>query len=64
VALALFAAFTACSMALLSTGFAATLSSRRVASSFERIAPVLGVASLAFGIWYALGAVSLVPYYF
>ena len=64
VALALFAAFTALSMALLSSGFALTLSSRRVAGSFERIAPVLGFASLAFGVWYALGAVSLVPYYF
>jgi len=64
VALALFAAFTALSMALLSSGFALTLSSRRVAGSFERIAPVLGFASLASGVWYALGAVSLVPYYF
>ena len=64
VALALFAAFTAFSMALLSSGFALTLSSRPVAASFERIAPVLGLASLAFGVWYALGASSLVPYYF
>jgi high-affinity nickel permease len=63
-ALALFALFTALSMALLSTGLGLTLSSRPVARSFERIAPVFGVASLAFGAWYALGALSLVPYYF
>jgi high-affinity nickel permease len=63
-ALALFAACTAISMTLLSTGFGRTLSSRVIARSFERVAPVLGLASLAFGVWYALGAVSLVPYYF
>jgi hypothetical protein len=28
-----------------------------------RLAPALGVMSLAFGIWYALGALSLTPYY-
>ena len=64
VTLALFALFTALSMAALSSGFGLTLSSRPVARSFERIAPVLGVASLVFGAWYALGALSLVPYYF
>src|SRR2546421_8062226 len=63
-ALALFAACTAISMTLLSTGFGRTLSNRLIARSFERVAPVLGLASLAFGVWYALGAVSLVPYYF
>jgi ABC-type nickel/cobalt efflux system permease component RcnA len=64
VALALFAMFTAVSMALVSTGFGLTLSTRAAARSFERIAPVLGVASLVFGVWYTLGAQSLVPYYF
>ncbi len=63
-ALALFAVCTAISMTALSSGFGLTLSSRPVARSFERLAPLLGLASLAFGIWYALGAVSLVPYYF
>jgi hypothetical protein len=28
------------------------------------MAPALGSASLAFGIWYALGAQGLVPYAF
>jgi hypothetical protein len=63
-ALALFAACTALSMALLSTGFGATLSVRRVRDCFDVVAPVLGVLSLAFGIWYALGAGGLVPYAF
>jgi hypothetical protein len=64
VALALFAFFTAVSMALLSTGFGLTLGTVRVRHSFQRIAPTLGVASLAFGVWYALGAQGLVPYLF
>jgi high-affinity nickel permease len=57
-ALALFALFTAVSMALLSTGFGMTLSTRRARASFHRIAPALGAVSLLFGVWYALGAVS------
>ena len=64
VALALFAFFTAVSMALLSSGFGLALSSARVRNSFHRLAPALGGASLAFGIWYALGALTLAPYYF
>jgi ABC-type nickel/cobalt efflux system permease component RcnA len=63
-ALGLFAFCTAVSMALLSTGFGLTLSSARVRGSFNRLAPVLGVASLAFGVWYALGALAVTPYYF
>jgi hypothetical protein len=51
-------------MALLSTGFGLTLGTARVRRSFQRIAPTLGVASLAFGVWYALGAQGLVPYLF
>src|SRR5207253_2978270 len=47
-ALALFAFFTAVSMAILSTGFGVTLSSAPIRASFHRIAPVLGVLSLAF----------------
>ena len=64
LAMGLFAAFTAVSMAVASIGFGATLSSTRVHRSFHRIAPVIGVASLAFGAWYALGALELAPYYF
>jgi high-affinity nickel permease len=64
IALALFAFFTATSMAVLSTGFGLTLSSGPAQRSFARLAPVLGVTSFVFGVWYALGAQNLLPYYF
>ncbi len=63
-AMALFAAFTAVSMAIASLGLGATLSSARAQRSLHRLAPTLGLASLAFGAWYALGALELAPYYF
>src|ERR671935_682449 len=63
-ALALFAFCTALSMALLSTGWGAALGSRPVRRCFHRIAPALGAASLAFGVWYALSAQGVVPYVF
>jgi high-affinity nickel permease len=62
VALALFAGCTALSMTVLSAGFGVALTAGAVRTSFQRVAPVLGIASLAFGIWYALGAQGLVPY--
>jgi ABC-type nickel/cobalt efflux system permease component RcnA len=62
LALTLFALCTAVSMAALSTGFGLTLRSSRLQGSLSRLAPVLGLVSLAFGIWYALGALSLAPY--
>ena len=40
-----------------------TLASSPVRSSLGRLAPVLGCTSLAFGVWYALAALSLAPYY-
>jgi hypothetical protein len=61
-ALGLFAACTALSMTLLSAGFGVALSADAVRRSFHRVAPALGVASLAFGVWYALGAQGVVPY--
>jgi High-affinity nickel-transport protein len=64
LALALFAAFTALSMMLLSAGVGATLATRPLRMSLNRLAPVLGASSLAFGIWYSLGALSLAPYVF
>jgi cytochrome c biogenesis protein CcdA len=64
IALAIFALCTAISMALLSTGFGLTLGADRVRRSFGRIAPALGVLSLAFGVWYALGAQGILPYVF
>jgi hypothetical protein len=60
VALGVLATFTAVSMTLLTTGFGLTLAR----SSIARVAPALGAASLAFGLWYALGAQNLLPYYF
>ena len=58
VALMLFAACTALSMAALSTGWGLALGRAPI----HRIAPVLGVASLVFGVWYALGAQGVLPY--
>ena len=63
-ALALFAAFTAVSMALLSTGFGMALSSTAARRAFSTLAPAFGVVGLAFGVWYSLGALNLAPYYF
>jgi hypothetical protein len=62
VALALFAICTAVSMAILSTGWGLALGSAPVQRSFHRVAPVLAVATMAFGVWYALGAQGVVPY--
>ncbi|CAN5865968.1 hypothetical protein BH18ACT11_BH18ACT11_15870 [soil metagenome] len=63
-ALLLFAAGTAVSMALLSTAFGLVIAGGPVARNFERVAPVLGVLSMAFGVWYALGALGVVVYPF
>jgi high-affinity nickel permease len=63
-ALALFALCTALSMALLSTGFGLTLSREPARRSLQVLAPALGLLSLAFGAWYALGAQGVLPYYF
>lgn len=63
-ALLLFAAGTAVSMALLSTAFGLVIAGGPVARNFERIAPVLGVLGVAFGTWYALGAVGVIAYPF
>jgi hypothetical protein len=64
LALAVFAFFTAVSMTLLSTGFGLTLATERARTALHRLAPALGVASLLFGAWYAVGAQNLLPYYF
>ena len=63
VALLIFAAFTAISMAVASTAFGYTISRGPVMRRFLTVAPALAVASLAFGAWYALGAVDAVPYF-
>jgi hypothetical protein len=64
LALLVLALFTAVSMTIVTTGFGATLSTPAVARSFTAAAPALGVASLAFGVWYAAAAWSLAPYPF
>jgi ABC-type nickel/cobalt efflux system permease component RcnA len=60
VALGILATFTAVSMTLITTGFGLTLSTKPLG----RFVPALGTASLAFGLWYALGAQGVLPYYF
>jgi hypothetical protein len=62
VALVVLAIFTAVSMTIVTTGFGITLSSAPVASAFNGVAPLLGVMSLAFGVWYAFAAWGLVAY--
>jgi hypothetical protein len=63
-ALVLFACCTAISMALASTTFGYAMSRGPILRRFFAIAPLLGTLSLAFGVWYALGAVHAVPYVF
>jgi cytochrome c biogenesis protein CcdA len=63
-ALALFAAFTAVSMAIASSTFGYALSREPVLRRFAKVAPALGAVSLVFGIWYSLGATGAVPYVF
>jgi hypothetical protein len=64
LALAVFALFTAVSMALASTTFGFVLTRRPVLSGFGAVAPAMGALSLAFGLWYSLGALHAVPYVF
>jgi high-affinity nickel permease len=62
VSLVLFAAFAGVSMTFVTRGLGATLS--RHAAALPTVAPILGVVSLAFGVWYAAGAWALAPYPF
>jgi cytochrome c biogenesis protein CcdA len=64
VALLVFAAGTAVSMALLSSAFGLAIATGPLARNFERVAPMLGVLAAAFGIWYAAGALGIVAYPF
>jgi ABC-type nickel/cobalt efflux system permease component RcnA len=63
-ALLVFAAGTAVSMSVLSSAFGLAISGGPVRRYFDRVAPVLGVLSMAFGAWYALGALGLIVYPF
>jgi len=60
--LVVLAFFTAVSMTIVTTGFGSVLAARQ--GLVTAAAPVLGVASLAFGFWYAAAAWSLVAYPF
>ena len=60
--LVVLALFTAVSMTMVTTGLGRTLASRQ--ATLTAAAPVLGVASLAFGLWYAAAVWSLMPYPF
>jgi High-affinity nickel-transport protein len=64
LALAILAVSTAVAMTVLSAMLGAVAGSPSVVRSYGRVAPALGAVSLAFGVWYALGALSLAPYYF
>ena len=64
VALLLFAAGTALSMALLSTAFGLAIAGGPIGRNFERVVPVLGVLGGTFGAWYAAGALGIVTYPF
>jgi ABC-type nickel/cobalt efflux system permease component RcnA len=56
VALLVFAAATAVSMALVSSAFGYALARGAVRRRLTDLVPVLGTASLIFGVWYSLGA--------
>jgi ABC-type nickel/cobalt efflux system permease component RcnA len=64
LALVLFVSFTAIAMAAASTAVGYGLTRPRVRRSLPRLAPALGALSLAFGVWYGLGALAVVPYVF
>lgn len=61
-ALVLFAVATAASMALASALFGRALALGPAQRRFAALAPGFGAAALAFGAWYALGALGAVPY--
>jgi len=62
--LVVLALFTAVSMTIVTTGFGITLGSAPVAAAFNGVAPLVGLVSLAFGLWYAAAAWSIVAYPF
>ena len=57
IALLVFAAGTAVSMALVSSAFGYALGRGSVSRRIGPLMPLVGLASLAFGVWYAAGAV-------
>jgi sulfite exporter TauE/SafE len=61
-ALAVLALGTAAAMTLLSSGFGLALQQGPLSRRLQAFVPVLGVASLAFGTWYGLGGLNILPY--
>jgi high-affinity nickel permease len=62
-ALGLFSVFSAAGMGLASTTFGLVLCrGPAVRGQLAALAPALGTLSLAFGLWYALGALGAMPY--
>ena len=61
-ALAVFAGAAALSMALLSSAFGYALARGPARGRLLALTPAMGVVSLVFGAWYALGAVGVLPY--
>jgi hypothetical protein len=51
-------------MSIMSRVFGSMLVSRPSCGAFATVAPALGGASLAFGVWYVTAAWSLAPYPF
>jgi len=62
LALLVFAGATAISMALLSTLVGSALVSPPLWRRLGAAAPVMGGGSLAFGLWYGLGALGVLPF--
>jgi hypothetical protein len=61
LALLVFAAATAVSMAICSAGFGIALGREPVARRLEALTPALGSLALLFGAWYLAGALAGVP---
>jgi cytochrome c biogenesis protein CcdA len=59
LALMVFAAATAVSMALVSTAFGHALARGAVKRRLTELVPLFGAASLLFGVWYSLGALRI-----
>jgi ABC-type nickel/cobalt efflux system permease component RcnA len=61
-ALLVLAAGAGIAMAVLSTGFGRLLGAAPVRRRLDRAMPVLGGCGALFGLWYGLGAASVLPY--
>ena len=48
-------------MSIITAGWGLALGRASVRRLLDGITPAFGMASLAFGVWYAIGALTLVP---